>query len=105
MEGTKEKGDRKRISELGLYIHALFSAGLWGNELLNLSLTGLLAHNDEDVEMNYVMLTLLANFKGETGLNYYLIHIVGVTHTEINNWYSMNELMSIKREEVETKGC
>ena len=55
--------------------------------------------------MNYVMLTLLANFKGETGLNYYLIHIVGVTHTEINNWYSMNELMSIKREEVETKGC
>ena len=101
LEVTKEKEDRKRVSELGLYISVTFSAGLRGNELMNLSLAGVLAHNNEAAEMGCVMLSLLGNFNG---LNYHLIPIAGVNVTGINNRYWMEKFISIKQEEGETKG-
>ena len=64
----------------------------------------MLAHNDEATEMGCVILPLLGKFRGDISLNRHLIPIAGLTATGIDNRYWMNEFMSIKQEERETKG-
>ena len=65
--------------DLGFFLSASFSAELQDNELCNLCLKGMMDHDWEGKELGQVVLPLLGRFKGETGLNYHLIHIVVVT--------------------------
>ena len=67
MESSVEFEELKRLPDMGFYISATFSAGLRGNELFNLSLKGLLEHDEESVSLGHVLLPLLGKFKGETG--------------------------------------
>ena len=98
LDNTEDAGGRKRIIQLGFYLSATFSAGLRGNELFNLNLKGLLEHDQEASELGHVILPLLGRFKGETGLNYHLIPIAGVTTSGINNRYWMDAFLGTLNE-------
>ena len=65
--------------QLGCYLSATSSARLWGNELFNLNIKGLLEHDQEASDLGHGILPLLGRFKGETGFNYHLIPIAGET--------------------------
>ena len=104
MECSVGFAEQKRLVDMGFYISATFSAGLRGNELLNLSLKGLLEHDEESISLGHVLLPMLGKFKGETGLNYHMIPIAETTATGIENRFWMNEFLRVRKAQGETRG-
>ena len=95
---------RKRITDMGLLVSGRGgSAGLKVNELLNLSLKGVLEHDQEAENLEYVILPLLRQFKGETRLSYYLIPVAAATQSGINNRFWMNAFLYTRRAMRETR--
>ena len=75
----------------------MFSAGLQGNELFDVSLKGLLEHDVKTSNLGCVLLPLLEKFKGERRLDYHLIPIADTASTVIDNRFWIDKSLGIKK--------
>ena len=82
---SNEAGHKEQLKELMCYVLIGFGAGLRGEEILLISLKGLLFFWDETKSEAdpYIMITLHGRFKGETGFCWNYLPVSDQTRSDI----------------------
>lgn len=96
--GSKERGD---IEDTAVYASLTYVAGLRGEEVVMLSLKGLLRFWDEGLQhpTPHTMLAMEGHWKGEEGYRWHMIPIADVTRSEVPHrvWQERGVLTRLSR--------